>query len=421
MIGSLETPTQTMTETGSASAETWRANVVDSNRIRSRLTQQWLRLKGPRPQRLGSAIGPGRNGADHEPAPGTYARTNTTNLIAVARSAAQAARIDWAISGLQTHYPTRAITIVSDPALDRMSAGPGPVEGALSISTRLVRPDSGSAVVGHFESVTVTGGPRRLGNPFRTAVALCIPDLPIVVWWAGDVQYDLGMVRDLAMASDRVIVDSAVFGDVPRGLTSLAPLVGLIGQSQAVLADMAWLRLRDWRNVIAQFYDAPPDPAVLASLSSVTIEYVADPAPGSVSGLSSALLLAGWLASRLGWRMSDGVARTSSGLRLVFTSPRNHPVIVRLQALPQGDATMGLTSVTLTSTGAARAEYRVEQFDDAELLTTSSLPKHLPLTRHVMVAPQDDAALLECVLQDPARDSVYDDALATVAAAFARR
>ena len=421
MTGSLQTAVAPVSSLAAPGGETWQANVVDGTRVNLRLIQQWLRLKGPRPLRLSSAVRAIDSPSEIHVGPGVYARTNTTNLIIVARSAGQGQRAERAIAGLQTHYPTRAITIVSDPGLDRRAAENDAADRALTINTRLVQPDSPSSIVGHFESVTVTGGPRRLGNPLRAALPLCIPDLPVIVWWAGDTQYDFGLFRDLAEASDRVIVDSSSLGDVPRGLTTLSPLVGPGRVSGSVLADMAWLRLLDWRKLLAQFYDAPPHPETLSAISSVSVEYVTEPEPGQVAGLSSAILLVGWLASRLGWRQSDGVARTPAGLRLVFTSARNHPVVVRLRSSNDPVAMMGVAGVTMTSTGAAGAEYRVEQFSERELLTTSLLPGHPPMTRHVMVSPYDDSALLERVLQGPDHDPVFDEALAAVAVAFARR
>jgi glucose-6-phosphate dehydrogenase assembly protein OpcA len=421
MIGSIQTTVERAPIDPTMLVETWQTGVVDTNQIKSRLTQQWLRLKGPRPQRLSGLTRASGEAPESEVASRIYARTNTTNLIVVARSSAQVARGEWAIAGLQTHYPTRAITVGSDPGLDRPAVDTDRESGPITISTRLVRPDSGSPVVGHFESITVLGGPRRLGNPLNTALPLSVSDLPIVVWWVGDMQYDFGVFRDMTEASDRMIVDTAGLGDVQRGLTTLAPLAKSERQRTGVLADMAWLRLRDWRNLIAQFYDAPPHPDALSAIGTVTVAYVADPEPGQVSGLSSAMLLVGWLASRLGWRLDDRLTRTSSGLRLVFTSSGNRPVIVRLHPSSDGVATTGLSNVTVTSSGVARAEFRIEQFSESELLTTSILPDHPPMTRHVIVSPHDDSALLESVLRDAGRDPVFDDALATIADIFARR
>ena len=421
MISSTEQHGSHTTTTDRKSSESWRTSVIDANRINSRLTGLWLRLNGPRPLRLSGINRLNRDNELHETAtgPGSYARTNTTSLLVCARSLAQADRAEAAIDGLQTHYPTRAITVASDPALDRVATHPD--EGPLSVTARLIPTGSGAPVPGHFESVTISGGPRRLGNPARTAIPLCIPDLPIVLWWLGDLQYDLGMFRDLAESSDRVIVDSAVFGDVARGLTSLSALDSQHGRDSSVLVDMAWSRLLDWRNLIAQFYDAPPHPETLASINSVTIEYVVDGGPGQAAGQSSALLLVGWLASRLGWRLSDRVTRTSAGLRLIYTSRQPYPVVVRLQPVGTRSSGSGIATVRIASTGDARSAYLIEQYDGRELVTTSTMPNHPPMTRHVIVPDGGDSALLERVLQDPGHDPVFDEALAAVAVAFSRR
>ncbi len=401
-------------------SESWRASVVDVTRINSRLTGLWLRLNGPRPLRLSGFSRPGRTDDLFESGEGlgTYARTNTTSVLICARTPAQALRAEEAIDGLRTHYPTRAISVAADPTLDRVE--PSPDDGPLAITTRLVPTGSGAAKPGHFEFVSISGGPRRLGNPARTAIPLCIPDLPIVLWWLGDLQYDLGMFHDLTESSDRVIVDSAVFGDVARGLTSLSALDSQQGRGSSVLVDMAWSRLNAWRNLIAQFYDAPSHPDALASISSVTVAYVDDPEPGQAAGQASALLLVGWLASRLGWRLDGRMTRTSAGLRLLYTTAQPYPVVVRLHPV-HARSSLGIASVSISSTGDAKSSYLIEQFDQRELVTTSALPGHAPMTRHVVVPDEHDSALLERVLQDLGPDPIFDEALAAVAMAFSRR
>ncbi len=401
--------------------ESWNADIVDAGRVNARLTSQWLRLTGPRPQRLSGIARPGDVVVGAESVPGVFARTNTTNLVVCARSAAQADRAGRAVASFQTHYPTRAITVASDPALDRRQPDGIPDDGVLAIDTRLVRPDSGSRTVGHFESVTITGGPRQLGNPTSTAIPLCVPDLPIVLWWTGDLQYDLGMFRDLATSSDRVVLDSAAFGDLPRGMTNLASIVGQDPSVPQVVVDLAWSRLRDWRNLIAHFYDAPPDPDALANIESVTIEFSGEPVGGLPAGQAGAFLLAGWLASRLGWRMSDPVERTPGGPLLRFRTPRSATVEVRLQPTGARVTTSGIARVTIESAGSTPGTCRVEQVTGRELVTTSVTPEHPVMTRYVMASATGDSALLERVLQDAARDPVYEGALAVAAEAFSGR
>lgn len=394
---------------------------MDANLINSRLTGLWLRLNGPRPLRLSGFNRPSQTQELPESAsgPGVYARTNTTNLLVCARNPTQTDRAETAIDGLQTHYPTRAITVAADPAVDRTSSLPD--DEALSITARLVPTGAGAPNLGHFESVSISGGPRRLGNPARTAIPLCVPDLPIILWWLGDLQYDLGMFQDLVETSDRVIVDSAGFGDVARGLSSLSALDSQNGRGSSVLVDMAWLRLLDWRNLIAQFYDAPLHPDALSAISSVTIGYVVDPEPGQVAGQASALLLVGWLASRLGWRLEDRITRTSAGLRLVYTTTQPYPVVVRLQPIQSRSSTSGIVSVSIGSNGEAKSSYLIDQYDERELTTTSTIPGLAPLTRLVVVPDRGDSALLERVLQDPGHEPVFDEALASVAVAISRR
>jgi len=59
------------------------------------------------------------------------------------------------------------------------------------------------------------------------------------------------------------------------------------------LRDLAWMRLRPWQDMIANFFD---DPALLGELFSIRRLHIAS---GSDS---EAFYLAGWLASRLDWQ-----------------------------------------------------------------------------------------------------------------------
>ena len=72
------------------------------------------------------------------------------------------------------------------------------------------------------------------------------------------------------------------------------------------VSDLSWTRLTPWRRLIAQFFDSPSLQPYLDRLTAVDIEHDAGSA-------AQALLLAGWLAARLGWRPEAKDERRPTG------------------------------------------------------------------------------------------------------------
>ena len=403
--------------------ERWTDQSVRPDDINRRLTRLWLQQHGPRPLRLTTSASDRTSESELVPVSGTFARTNTINLIICARSAAQGERARAALAGLATHYPTRAVVVVSSAERDQRRGGVAVGEPpTLELTASLMRHERGDLSAGFFEAITIEAGPRALGNPVHYAGPLAMPDLPVFVWWTGDLQYDLGVFTDLASSSDRTIVDSAAFGDVGRGLTALAELVVADGQ-QPVLSDLAWARLRDWRHLIAQFFDAPGMLDAISEIDSLTIDYVPEAsARYPVAGTSSSMLLVSWLASRLEWRLDERLARTESGLRMVFSGRRGgSSVIVRLRPATPEVAPIGIGRAIMTVGGDTSHRFAIEQVSLEELRTTSAVGDAAPTVRRVAAMATSDAVLLEGELQQFARDHIYESALTTAAQIFSRR
>ena len=139
---------------------------------------------------------------------------------------------------------------------------------------------------------------------------LLIHDLPTHVWWPGDPPFRDPVFEQLVELSDRVIVDSADFGDLLAGLRRLANL-----RRQSGVGDLAWERLSWWQELTAQFFDAPRFRRYLPNLSRLAHpvrrapsasrprhEDADEVSPGVASPMAEALLYAGWIATRLGWK-----------------------------------------------------------------------------------------------------------------------
>jgi glucose-6-phosphate dehydrogenase assembly protein OpcA len=117
---------------------------------------------------------------------------------------------------------------------------------------------------------------------------LFLPDLPTVLWWNAPRALP-ALPRRLFSMFDCLVVDSARWQQPDLDLQRAATVVTRPARRPRLL-DLAWIRTAPWREAIAELFDAPDALAQLPRVSSVSIE---------AARRGSALLLAGWLQSRL--------------------------------------------------------------------------------------------------------------------------
>jgi glucose-6-phosphate dehydrogenase assembly protein OpcA len=106
---------------------------------------------------------------------------------------------------------------------------------------------------------------------------------------------------------------------------------------QAYVVDLAWLRSTPWRERVAGAFDPLWLRRELGSISGVTVRHH----PASTV---AAVLLVGWLASRLGWQ--TGVLETDGDALVASPESGGHEVAVRLEAAPELQVP-GLEGLTL--------------------------------------------------------------------------
>jgi glucose-6-phosphate dehydrogenase assembly protein OpcA len=107
---------------------------------------------------------------------------------------------------------------------------------------------------------------------------LLISDLPVFCRWGGEPPWGSDELEQLVGVVDRFVVDSTEWKGVPGAYEGLEPLF-----DRVAVSDIAWTRTREWRAALAAQW---PDIRLAGTLE--------------VTGpLAEALLLAGWLRSRL--------------------------------------------------------------------------------------------------------------------------
>ncbi|MDP9364174.1 MAG: glucose-6-phosphate dehydrogenase assembly protein OpcA [Chloroflexota bacterium] len=394
---------------------TWQAHVLDATAISTELNRLW--------SRIGSGSAAGDHPADvARRSGGVLTRASTLNLTAVARSRAAARRIEEAVTHLSELYPSRATILVADP--ERPSGG----DAGFDVRAALLEHDAGKDRPSLlFECVTVEVGADAERHLASIASPLLVFDLPDFLWWAGESVADSKLFDDLIEVNDRLIVDSASFADPAIELRHLA---SLIRQTEGCpnLSDFAWARLTPWRQVVTQFFDPPSTMDALDSLDAVELSYGGD--GGSGDGLTAALLLAGWLGSRLGWRPPGellpvrGAPGAWRATLRVGAVGREREVLLTLRPTDAPAAAASLGSVSLKSLDGAAGSFRAERVDNMGLATVSDLPDLPAAQRHIYAAVKDDGDLLTEELRIFGRDPAYEAALsfaATLAPATTRQ
>jgi len=220
-----------------------------------------------------------------------------------------------------------------------------------------LRPRGGGVVCS--EQIVLQATPD--GEPLLPSAvrSLLVGDLPVIVLdvHAGP---DRAWIDDLALDADLLLGDSAL----EDSLDAAASFWGSLGRrGTGRVHDVAWARLLPWREVLAELFDSPALAGTLSTIEEVRIEH----APGLRDEPSPpALLLAGWLAGRLRWKVGR---REGDALRLSST---HGAVRVAFRAAPEADArTVARLRIRSGPPRAATLEVEPRGREPAALVTLS--------------------------------------------------
>ncbi|HET7516449.1 MAG TPA: glucose-6-phosphate dehydrogenase assembly protein OpcA [Actinomycetes bacterium] len=321
---------------------------------------------------------------------GTVIRASVANLVVVTPNRAAGQRALAAVEELGSRAPSRCVVLIAEPPEGRQG-----VRSWARVVNR--RPASGPELVWEEVVVQTNVHPRHL-----TAVVLplLLPDLPVFTWWEGTPPFGEEVFAELTSVTDRLIVDSAAFGD-PTG--DLRRLAGAIGSLAPAVTDCAWGRLTPWRELLAAPFSAPGLRPALDRIHWLRVDSV-EPTAGQE--------LVGWLASRLGWEL-EAVHQAGDELGADYRTPAGS-CQVRVVA---GIGSSNLTRVHLEmETDDGPASVRVEA-PPGHLVATVEVPGQPTGRRKVgrSPGPSSGPGGLGAELQLFGRDRVFEDALAEAA------
>ena len=149
-------------------------------------------------------------------------------------------------------------------------------------------PRDGALGVMH-EHVEIDLGPQHLFALQTIVDPILVSELPTVVW---SPHGHPEAVEALLPVMDVMLLDSDDLDEPGDAFDRAAHL-----REHAYVVDLAWLRTTPWRERLAATFDLPGRLSALREITEVEVRH-------QEASMASALLLAGWLASRLHWQHS---------------------------------------------------------------------------------------------------------------------
>jgi hypothetical protein len=175
-----------------------------------------------------------------------------------------------ALAGMAELHPSRTILLFPEP-----NADDNRIDARAEVEQWEV-PDTDRALVTEVVELTVRGS--RAQAPASIVEPLLISDLPVFLRWRGEPSWDAPELEQLVDITDRLIVDSTEWDDVPDSYTRLTELF-----SRCAASDIAWARTSRWRSHLATLWPG------IAEVQTMRVRGTA----------AQAWLLCGWLSSRL--------------------------------------------------------------------------------------------------------------------------
>ncbi|MCL4545697.1 MAG: glucose-6-phosphate dehydrogenase assembly protein OpcA [Chloroflexi bacterium] len=348
----------------------WSGHGVDARQIPAELTRLWRETSE-------QALATGQPAA---------ARTNVLTLLVIGRDLNNILAAAHTVGAMTEFHPSRSLFVHWQ--LDHHTSS---LDVEVSASCRIDRPE-----VCH-ESVTLHARAFNSKQLVSTLNLLLLRDLPTYLWWLPPLQLEDESLGDFVALCDGLLVDAATHRDSIGNLVALHHFVDLV---RFGISDLAWTRIRGWREVIAGLCDERDVRSVIGSCTQVTIGWKRD-----VDELpAEALYLLGWLGTALQWRTEQPLHRLrSSGSVECHAAAR--AIQVSLEA-SDTEADIVVTHVTFaTDADRSRVDMHLGLSNQVSIRVVHNGQTARELT--VSLRSVSDPEALSSQLRQPGRDDTY--------------
>jgi glucose-6-phosphate dehydrogenase assembly protein OpcA len=172
------------------------------------------------------------------------------------------------LAGMAERHPSRTLLLLPRPE------EPDGLDAIVSVRCFSI---GDRAICGEVIELTLRGN--RVDAPASIVLPLLISDLPVFCRWRGLPPFGTAPFDQLVGITDRLIVDSTEWDDLPGAYAQLAEQF-----ERTSVSDIAWARTERWRSLLASLWPGIADVRTLRVHGTRAQGY----------------LLAGWLRSRLG-------------------------------------------------------------------------------------------------------------------------
>ena len=347
-----------------------------------------------------------RSAAEGPAAKNFVTRACTLTLLIYVESEEAASEVNNLVAEVTRQNPCRAIIMMLDP-----EASASRLEAWVSAHCHL--PVAGEKQV-CSEQITLRAQGEAVHGLASVVLPLTVSGLPIFLWWRAGGFPPPPYFDQILRVTPHVILDTARFSPSGTHLQDLAAWVDKYS-GRIQLTDLNWSRITPWRQLIAQCFDSPDRRPYLDRLSEVRIEYEQDSAR-LVTQRAQGLLLAGWLASRLGWEFLMSERREETQPRTFYFRSAAGMVKVERNLKTVDNACGVCFTIELRSDGPPAARFSFSRGPDGKVVKTSAeVPGSPPMGRSVRLEVLNEVEILNEELKLGVRDRGYEEALSIVA------
>ncbi len=232
---------------------------------------------------------------------------------------------------------------------------------------------------------------------------LALADLPVCVWWVGDLPDADNLFERMLGCADVVVVNSG-----EMDLRDLAKLAEIAARSRDryALCDLTWTRLRALQELIARFFDDESSRACLSTLRRVHIEFAPRENEADVASTQAGLLF-GWAAHALGLRTEDAQWHRED----TWAEATLGGVVARFEQRPRADVPAGAILGVRIECATGLFEIERQKDDPQAFRWSREVPGAATPPQTLRVAIHDESSLFVRCLERPKRDRLLETSL----------